>query len=64
MTEQEVRMKLLQLIESEGETYTEASKRLGYSRWCLGRMVAGDSHIPDPLLMQIGVKRVIHYEPR
>jgi hypothetical protein len=62
MTDEQVRMKLLQLIEAEGGSYRKASKRLGYSAPYLGMMVSGTCPIPDPLLRAIGLKRVFHYE--
>jgi hypothetical protein len=62
MTDEQVRMKLLQLIEAEGGSYRKASKRLGYSAPFLGLMVSGKRPIPEPLLRAIGLKRVFHYE--
>lgn len=62
MTDEQVRMKLLQLIEAQGGSYRKASKRLGYSAPFLGLMVAGKRPIPEPLLLAVGVKRVSHYE--
>lgn len=62
LTEREVAQRLAETIKRNGPTLREASKKLGYSLTHLGRIRAGEYEIPEPILMEMNVRRVVVYE--
>lgn len=61
MTEQELRRRFDILIEKHGGSFKAAARRLGYSAPLLSMCAAGKRPIPDPLLLEMGLRREIQY---
>lgn len=61
MSEAEIKRRFDMLIEKHGGSFRAAARRLGYSAPFLGMCAAGKRDIPDPLLLEMGLKREIQY---